>query len=188
MGMFRVSSSTILVAAAFVLAACGGSGVNPGVTSPAYHRSVVSSAISNGGMPVVVHGGATTTLDQAATQQIIVTQVQLPGWLPPDRLVLADGQPQRRLVFIVNPQAIGRAANRGCGPLEGIATSPDGELINVAGAFCDETDVLSFTKGSAPVGEAPATALADLVQQITLTLLPPENPVQRRSMFYDGGP
>lgn len=181
---------TALLALGLTAAGCGGTVVNYTNFDPAYSRSLVTSAIDDGTLAFFVHGAATPSLDQAQTTQAITDGVRPPTWLANTRLVPRQDTSGRRLVFIFNAQSVAAAANRGCGPLQDIATgSGSGGRIVVAGAFCDGGDAISSTSGSIAANTDAGQATVQLVQQMTLALLPLQHPDRRRDRLrFDAGP
>jgi|GEM_PF-1534539 len=171
---------------AFVVAGCVGStSVNPAYTSPRYSRALVDQTASNGGMPTVVRGRASASLNEPATAQVIIDRVRMPGWSQVRKLIPATADNRTRLVFIVNPAAVGGAMNAACGPLEGIPKTSGGNRIVVAGVFCDGERTMTSNNGSVPVGNDAAAALADLTQQLVLGLLPVENRMHPTGRVWD---
>gem|GEM_PF-6508074 len=180
----RLIMPAVVLSAAAALSACNTTVVNHSDFVPGYSSSLVTSGISDGELATVVHGAASAQIDAAATEQLIIDNVRPPAWLGNTRLAVAPDA-QRRLVFVMNPEQIGAAIRAICSETQSVATTApaSGEAF-VVGAFCDEIDTMSETQGRVPLGDdGGRTTTVDLVQQLTLALLPRNNPSARHAML-----
>ena len=181
----KTATTAAALLLALVVTGCASTSVNPAYTSPRYSRAMVDQAASSGGMPTIVRGRASASLNEPATAQVIIDRVRMPGWSQIRNLVPATADDKTRLVFIVNPAAVGGAMNAACGPLDEIPKTSGGNRIVVAGVFCDGGRTMTSNNGSVAVGNDAASALAELTQQLTLGLLPVENRMHPTGRVWD---
>jgi len=171
----RIALFTSPLLLALALAGCDTAEVDSQMIRPGYSPSMVWEAMKGGGLPLVVHGGATAALDQQATQDLIEQTVSLPRWTEDARFTTGSAADRFRVVLIFNPVSIGQAADGACGPLDDIATQPPGDKMHVVAAFCDDDEEMSSENGSIGLAGDPGEAVDRLVTEIALTLMPSYN-------------
>lgn len=143
-------------------------------TNPGYSRSIVQYASSGEAMPLEVRGAT-----PGIPAQAVAAGMRLPGWFEPKPFALApvDSAPSGnyRVVVVINPdRPVG--ANRVCGDAGSIGTAPGPEL-KLQAAFCAGSDALSQATAFVPNTEAGTAEFQDALNQMTLALFPPRNPI-----------
>lgn len=143
-------------------------------TNPGYSRSIVQYASSGAAMPLEVRGAT-----PGIPAQAIAAGMRLPGWFEPKPFALGavEGAPSGnyRVVMVINPdRPVG--ANRVCGDVGSIGTAPGPEL-KLQAAFCAGGEVLSQATAFAPNTQAGTAEFQDALNQMTLALFPPRNPI-----------
>lgn len=143
-------------------------------TNPGYSRSIVQYASSGAAMPLVVRGET-----PGIPAQAVAAGMRLPGWFEPKPFALApvDGAPDGnyRVVMVINPdRPVG--AKRVCADADSIGTAPGPEL-KLQAAFCAGDEALSQATAFAPNTQAGTPEFQNVLNQMTLALFPPRNPI-----------
>lgn len=184
---FRAAIAAAGLVAAGLLAGCVATTTSRGDISTWYDRSFMVTATQDGTLPVVVHGQPAASVDAAATVDLMTANISMPSWLPETQLVPGNQDMRYRMVLIFNPASPGRAHLNACGPLEELEVLPPAARIDVVGSICDGRDAATRSRDSVNAGDDPADATLRLLRQLTVTLMPAENPAHRANIRA-GGP